>query len=446
VIIAASAGVAFARLAADKGAYAANSGVKTQADSIVTKAKGYVEQWDQVFKEGDDPRAKIENIRRVIDYRTVWPSVLADIEAALAATKPQEELLSNDPAKIKSIERKDRRQVFIDEIKYAYQFNKEAGEAFSPERAAVQGMDYQFQGAQPGPGPGRGGYPSPGGPRPGGGYPSPGGPGVAPGYPGEPGAPGMPPGSAAVPGAPGVPGAPLSAAPGTTEVEADAANPPAFLVTITGTSPYEKATTYIVDTFVKYLEDKERAMIVADQAKAADPTKPGRDRPYHIRDVKPLDFIPVGAPSSDFRPGEVPSPFGRPGGAFPGEGGTIPGLPGGPTAPGAPPAIPGLPGLPGAPSPQSPGVPGLPGLPGLPGAGTPAPGFPGAAPGAQAEIKPEALMPKHPLADEERAKDWRFVIEWRIVLIRPEEARQSAEKQKPAPRGGIPSANAEGIR
>jgi hypothetical protein len=56
-------------------------------------------------------------------------------------------------------------------------------------------------------------------------------------------------------------------------------------------------------------------------------------------------------------------------------------------------------------------------------------GYPGAmggpsAPNSATQAMLDGLLPSDPLAEEDKAGDWRFVIQWRVVLTRPEDARQ----------------------
>ena len=88
--------------------------------SVIQDAQSYKEQWDQI--EGrSDPRQRIENLRRTLDYREVWPLLLRDISAAVAATAPQPELLGADYAQIQKIPRRQRRRIYIESIKAEYQ-------------------------------------------------------------------------------------------------------------------------------------------------------------------------------------------------------------------------------------------------------------------------------------------------------------------------------------
>ena len=67
-----------------------------------------------------------ENLRRLTDYRRVWPYLMHDAAAALAATNPQPELLSGDVEKIKAVEPKQRRLVELEHLDGTYVFDPQA--------------------------------------------------------------------------------------------------------------------------------------------------------------------------------------------------------------------------------------------------------------------------------------------------------------------------------
>ena len=101
-----------------------------QVDSVLRLAKQESQKYDDVSTE--DPRVKIENLYRILDYRDLWPSILADISEAtdslvdddkrelqLAAftadyTKLQE------LAKEGTLPRAERQRIYIDSIKADY--------------------------------------------------------------------------------------------------------------------------------------------------------------------------------------------------------------------------------------------------------------------------------------------------------------------------------------
>jgi hypothetical protein len=383
VLFSAAAVIGYSNLWSDRQAYYANAQLKGQAEAILKTAKDKQSKWTEI-EGGSDPRSKIENLRRILDYRNVWPSVLTDVEQAIQATDPQPELLSSDVEAIKSIPRQTRRLVRVESINYEYESKNNDTTDIWGQRQNQTIDDYvtdvsEFQ-------------------RP-------------------------------------------SAA--TTVEAADVApsDPPTLIVRLVGTTTREDAPRFLNQTLIKYLNDKESQMREADRLHKENPIKheDGRDRPYRITKVELKDLVPLldartrGTGGAAGRGAETE----RPGAA---------GLPGAEALPGVQ-GLPGVRGLPGA-TPARPRPGRLPGVRGLPGAGGGEFGefgefgpeygdeFGGAggraARGATAELV--TLLPGDPLAGEERNTDWRFVLEWRVELIRPEEARQvdqEAERSGP---------------
>lgn len=117
-----SAGVAGLRLWVDEKAYEAKytSTVKTISD-VEHKARQLVNEWQSV-EGGSDPRQEIENLRRILDFRDIWPCFLLDLDMAALALDPQPPLLDSDYDAIRAISRSERRRVYIDSITAEYQF------------------------------------------------------------------------------------------------------------------------------------------------------------------------------------------------------------------------------------------------------------------------------------------------------------------------------------
>ena len=61
-----------------------------------------------------------ENVRRLLDYRNVWPHLVHDAAEALAAAGPQPELLGDSVMQILSIPAGERRLVQLEELRGAY--------------------------------------------------------------------------------------------------------------------------------------------------------------------------------------------------------------------------------------------------------------------------------------------------------------------------------------
>ncbi|NNM27014.1 MAG: type IV pilus assembly protein PilM, partial [Phycisphaerales bacterium] len=61
-----------------------------------------------------------ENMRRLTDYRRVWPHLVTDVSHALASTNPQETLLQDDVEAIKKLDPKKRRLVALEDLDADY--------------------------------------------------------------------------------------------------------------------------------------------------------------------------------------------------------------------------------------------------------------------------------------------------------------------------------------
>jgi type IV pilus assembly protein PilM len=331
-IIAISASVGYTRLWLDQKAYGANAGLRQEIASIVGGAESLKGRWKSI-EGGSDPRSKIENLRRILDYRSVVPMILTDVEGAVASADPQPELHSGDPLLIKKVPRNQRRVIHVDQVLTEYRY--EGGEAGSLPWGERQVVEYGE---------------------------------------GELGTrPGQPPADPSVTGG-ATPGAKL----------------PSFIVTITGTTPQQQVSTFLSETFITHLIRREQAMEEMDRAHAQDPSKPPRPRPYRTArddrnqyDLKILLIAPASTVNKS-GPGSTgprvdtpaPAPTGRiiAGAGGEGFGGERP--------------------------------------------------APAVAVASAGPAKLEDLLPSDPLADEDSAKDWHFVIQWRVELTRPEDARQ----------------------
>lgn len=95
----------------------------TDADirDVLREAKEHKDAWEQI-SQSKDPRQRIENLSRVLDYRDVWPKIMHDLNMAAAALNPQAETLSSQTESIKKIPRAQRRRLYIDSIEANYNF------------------------------------------------------------------------------------------------------------------------------------------------------------------------------------------------------------------------------------------------------------------------------------------------------------------------------------
>ncbi len=83
---------------------------------VLATSKEYKERNEALGKEAAKIGYSAENLRRLTDYRRVWPYLMDDAAAALAATGSQDELLSGEVEKIKSVPPKVRRLVELEKL------------------------------------------------------------------------------------------------------------------------------------------------------------------------------------------------------------------------------------------------------------------------------------------------------------------------------------------
>ena len=90
-------------------------------NQVVQAAGRYMRRFDELQAEGNVGFAG-ENLRRLVDYRGIWPHLIDDAADALAAADPQPELLSSDVETIMSIEPKKRNLVELERLEGVYFF------------------------------------------------------------------------------------------------------------------------------------------------------------------------------------------------------------------------------------------------------------------------------------------------------------------------------------
>ena len=127
---------------ADRGAHnMAQEAYERSAKDATTEAERLQRGWEEI--EVTDSRQQIDNLHRIADFRLLWPLMLGDIHAAMASTDPQEELLSSDYEKIKTIKRGERRRVGIRSIhgKYEFTYGEQASRASGMSGAEDEDAD-----------------------------------------------------------------------------------------------------------------------------------------------------------------------------------------------------------------------------------------------------------------------------------------------------------------
>jgi len=104
----------------ERSARAASVDEKEQlTTNIINQANRLVRQWKDL-ESGSDPRLRVENLRRVLDYRDVWPKIMEDISLASANLGPQPETLTADYDMLMSVPREQRRRVYINQVNVEY--------------------------------------------------------------------------------------------------------------------------------------------------------------------------------------------------------------------------------------------------------------------------------------------------------------------------------------
>jgi type IV pilus assembly protein PilM len=116
-----AAGLVGAKYFMDRSAYISNADENRQyINNVINKANAQANLWSEIEQESD-PRQSIENLRRVLDHRNVMSSLLEDLTSGILALDPQEELLGSDYEAFKSINRSDRRRIYLDSITFDYE-------------------------------------------------------------------------------------------------------------------------------------------------------------------------------------------------------------------------------------------------------------------------------------------------------------------------------------
>jgi len=208
-----SVGLAWGRVASDKSSYASDRKLTDeQVNPVIAQAQSLKSQLDTNV-QASDPRMRIENLQRVLDYRDVWPKLMEDISMAAATLGAQSELGEAKYDVHKSIPRGQRRRVFITSYNARYvesrtQAAGAAGPGSAPPPAGTPMRKYSREEAF--------------GPRP-----------LTP----------MPE-SAPVPGA-------------ATPADPNAKTRPSIIITIEGTTPYANNTSqFLSSNFMEFLRTK----------------------------------------------------------------------------------------------------------------------------------------------------------------------------------------------
>ncbi len=364
-VVVAATGLGYGAIAMSNLAYEQAQDSRNKLQSTLSRARQLDTDWKQIEQSGEGDRRQIKNVYSLQNYRTLWANLLTDIHNALP--KPQDELLSMDAAKIKTIPRPERRQIFLDSITSRYM--PDMSTVISA--ANLSGFADGKSGSATG-----GGMSAPGGYGPPGGLP--GGPGMYPGGPPRPGGYGGPPS-------------------GAQEPAAVASATRGFLITLRGTTPHKDGYAMIDQTLVAALKAIGPQLNKGEAARIYAVDKATIIRAVKIKD----DPVKLKELADSFKASQAPAGSSSGGGSTPGGGrGGYPG-----NAPGMPGGYPGAPGLPGA-YPGAPG--GYPGGQPYPGMNTPA----GGGTKAEAEVNPYVDR----LTNEDVREDWEFEVLCAVVI------------------------------
>jgi type IV pilus assembly protein PilM len=139
--IALASGLAGARYFADAAAFNATI---TQANDtvrpVLNRAQRYVSEMLEITS-GSDPRLRMENLRRVLDYRQLNPQLMEDLTLAAAAVNPQPETLQADYGALKSIPRPQRQRLYIETVKSEYLVGPSGTQAGAGRVSAGGGLE-----------------------------------------------------------------------------------------------------------------------------------------------------------------------------------------------------------------------------------------------------------------------------------------------------------------
>jgi type IV pilus assembly protein PilM len=113
-ICVAAVGVKYGMYAYHEARFDANASLQQRIDGTVREAESLDGKWAAIESSGEPDKIRIRNVSALQTYRDTWTNIWADIAKSLPAQNGQ------DPAKLKSIPRRDRQQIFIDSINSVY--------------------------------------------------------------------------------------------------------------------------------------------------------------------------------------------------------------------------------------------------------------------------------------------------------------------------------------
>ena len=128
--------LAGARLFIDKNLYSSG---KTQTAAHINKIleRGTKLKDELNNVQGSDPRQRIENLRRILDYRDLWSKVLQDVSMVAASLEPQSATVEADWGNTAGVVRRERKRVYIQSIEVDYVFEGDFSKDVQWDKAAA---------------------------------------------------------------------------------------------------------------------------------------------------------------------------------------------------------------------------------------------------------------------------------------------------------------------
>ena len=115
-------GAAWVRLLVDTRIFEGGlAATQPEVRRVLNDARKYKEQWSTVATKSD-PRPRIENLRRVLDYRDVWPKLVYDLTLAARSLGPQDVLMEPDYDAIAALPAERRQRMYIESVSADYRF------------------------------------------------------------------------------------------------------------------------------------------------------------------------------------------------------------------------------------------------------------------------------------------------------------------------------------
>ncbi len=139
--IAVASGAAAGRYFVDNAAF---EDARSDSDPIITpvlsKAQNHrSELQNKLTEAGGDPRLRIENLRRILDYRDLWPKILDDVAEASKALDPQPVLATTNYVQIRQMPPQTRRRFYIQNVNAEYKVAPDTGADAAMASAMGQG-------------------------------------------------------------------------------------------------------------------------------------------------------------------------------------------------------------------------------------------------------------------------------------------------------------------